>query len=67
MASLRDNLAQPLPLPTLEKCMENMQKALDLQEGNGKEMDWSSLSVITRKDGGLEAFKEGSDRGRKAE
>jgi hypothetical protein len=63
IASLRDNLAKPFPLPTLETAIDNLNRAKD---AGWSHLDWSALSLPIRQDAGLEPFKEGTDDGKMA-
>jgi hypothetical protein len=53
----------PLPLPTLDRVQASLQEAKDLPEGAGGSMGVEALSAITRKNGGMKPFKDGSDLG----
>jgi hypothetical protein len=61
--SLREGLARPLPLPTLERVEANFSKAKNLRDGTGGSLGVESLSAIIRLEGGMPAFKQGSDLG----
>ncbi|RSH87341.1 hypothetical protein EHS25_003250 [Saitozyma podzolica] len=62
IASLRDDLENPFPLPTLETATANLTRAKDLGLSH---LDWSALSLPMRQDAKLSLFKEGTDEGRK--
>ena len=62
--SMRDGLSHPLPLPTLERVQKSLQQVRELPEGSGAGMSVESLSAITRIEGGMPPFKDGTDFGR---
>jgi hypothetical protein len=62
IASLRDDLENPFPLPTLETATANLTRAKDLGLSH---LDWSALSLPMRQDAKLSLFKEGTDEGKK--
>jgi len=61
--SMRDGLSHPLPLPTLERVQKSLQQVRELPEGSGAGMSVESLSAITRIEGGMPPFKDGTDFG----
>ena len=62
MMSLADGLDHPVPLPTLDRAVENIKRAKEI---GGAEYDWSALAIGPRIDAGLEPFREGTDKGKK--
>ena len=62
--SMRDGLSHILPLPTLDRVQKSLQQVRELPEGSGAGMSVESLSAITRIEGGMPPFKDGTDFGR---
>ena len=64
MLALREHLSSEMPLLTLERVLANLKKAKELPEGGGSGMGVEALSIISRIEGGLGPFKNGSDEGK---
>lgn len=62
MQSLAEGLDHPVPLPTLERAIENLKRA---KESYGADYDWSVLATGARIDAGLDPFKPGTENGKK--
>lgn len=58
-----DGLDHHLPLPTLQRVQASLQQVKNLPEGGGAGMSVEAISAITRLQGGMEPFREGTDFG----
>lgn len=56
MMSLRDGLPHDVPLPNLERVLANLEEAKVMAGDRSAGMSVEALSVVARRDAGLEPF-----------
>lgn len=60
---MRDDLEHPCPLPALETAYGNLQK---MKESGISDLDWGSLSTITRENAGLKKWINGEEKAKES-